>query len=333
MLKNSNNKQHNSNKVSFRHALPKILSVLAAVILWFYVADIKTTYEEKVITGIPIKIENFTTGGNLDIVSGKDHTIEVTVSGIKSDLDKISKESITAAVDMNGVEKAGPYNLNVYVTSPSGITVKSVSPSKVSVLVDSIKTKHIAVDLNFSYKDISDDISNIGEPIFSTSSIQVTGPEIEIDKIAKLLVNLDFDTINGSINSKGQSFVPVDKDGAVVSSPYITMGQYVVDITIPVYKKKTVEVVPVFDNDLNYNYSFKDLYPKVISIEGEAAFIDSIDCIYTEPVALNKELQNLDLPDGISAFDENGNRIFNVTMHEITATPIIMTEDTELTDA
>lgn len=316
-------------KTRIKDILPKVLSIVAAIILWFYVADIKTTFEEKVISGVPIVIENFENMGNLDIVSGKDHTLEVTVSGIKADVEKITKDDIVASVDMNGIQSAGKYDLSVYVTSPSGITVKSKSLSEVSVRVDTTTSRHIDVLANFSYKDIEDDISNIGEPIFSASSVQVTGPKTEVDKIDKLLVNLELDTIGGSINSKGQVLVPVDKDGNPVTSPYIKLHQSVVDITISVFKKKQVEVIPIFEDELNYTYSFKDLYPKLITIEGESAFVDGIDCIYTEPVDVNKELQNLDLPDGISVYDESGNRIFNVTMREITSTPIVLTEEIE----
>ena len=47
---------NNTSKAKKRDILPKIFSILAAFILWFYVVDIRTTIEEKTITGIPVNI-------------------------------------------------------------------------------------------------------------------------------------------------------------------------------------------------------------------------------------------------------------------------------------
>ena len=317
---------------SMKSVLPKIFSVVVAIILWFYVADINTTVEEKVISGVNVDIVNFNNNDNIDIVSGRNHTIEVTVSGIKSEIEKISGKDIIASVDMNGITNPGTYSLDVYVTSPSGITVKTKTPSEISVTVDKTSSKHIAVDVNFNYKDIADDISNIGNVELSTRSVQVSGPKNEIDKIEKLVVNLEIDTITGTINSRGHQLIPVDADGNRVISPYIKLYQSVVDITIPVYKTKKVEVVPVFEDELKYTYSYSRLYPKEITIEGESAYIDSMSHVKTLPVDVNKNYQNLDLPEGITAYDENNNLIHSVLMSDIVAMPIIVTEDMEQAD-
>ena len=68
-------KKANNKKNSVRTILPKVLSVVAAVILWFYVADIKSTDVEKVISGVNVEIINFDNTSGMDIVSGKDYVI------------------------------------------------------------------------------------------------------------------------------------------------------------------------------------------------------------------------------------------------------------------
>ena len=90
--------------------------------------------------------------------------------------------------------------------------------------------------------------------------------------------------------------------------------------------------MPVFEDELKYTYSYSRLYPKEITIEGESDYIDSMSHVKTLPVDVNKNYQNLDLPEGITAYDENNNLIHSVLMSDIVAMPIIVTEDMEQAD-
>ena len=101
-----NNGSHNS-------IVPKILSVIAAVILWFYVIDVRTTTEETTFYGIPIVINNFSYTDGLDIVSGKDFTVDVEVRGKKSDLSQVTSQDIYASVNMSGIDYAGTHKMDV----------------------------------------------------------------------------------------------------------------------------------------------------------------------------------------------------------------------------
>ena len=92
-------KNKNDKKLYGSDILPKILSVIVAVILWFYVVDVQNTNEEKTIFNIPVAIENFEYASGLDIVSGKDYTIDVVVRGTKSNVNNVDQKSIYASVD------------------------------------------------------------------------------------------------------------------------------------------------------------------------------------------------------------------------------------------
>lgn len=327
-------KKANNKKNSVRTILPKVLSVVAAVILWFYVADIKSTDVEKVISGVNVEIINFDNTSGMDIVSGKDYVIDVTVKGVKSKIEEVTSEDISATINMNGIKEPGDYDLDIDVTSKSGITVKSITPGEITVRVDKTSSTHIPVEVQFTCNSIGNDISDVqsSSPLLSASSVQVTGPKKEIEKIEKLVVRLEVDTVTETIVAKNQTLIPVDENGKDVFGPYITLHQSYVDVTIPVYKTKKVEVAPVFEDELNYTYSYK-LYPKEITIVGESAYIDSITSIKTRPVDINKNYQNLDLPEGIVAYNENGNRIYDVSMTGIVATPIVESDGMEFTDA
>ena len=319
----SSNVNNKKTKSSRRDFLPKIFSVIAAILLWFYVAQVTTTTEEKVISGVPVSIQNFDTSANLDIISGKEYTIEVTVSGIKSDIDKISQNDIRVTADMNGIKAAGVYKLDLNITTPSGITVINKSSSEVSVTIDKTTSRHFPIEVITRYTDVDASVYEVGDAILSTSSIQITGPQNIVDSIDKMLVTLNMDVIRDTIDSKGCTVVPVDIEGNTVQSPYIKLNQTTVDVLIPVYKSADVEIIPVYSDELNYSISYSDFSPKVVTIKGKVEAVNSVDCIFTETIDVSKAkggiTVNLNLPDGITAYDNNGNPVHSVRINDFHA--------------
>lgn len=333
MLANYNvsDEKSGGKKSVVRDIFPKIFSIIAAIILWFYVVDIRTTIEEKVISGIPVVIENFDTEVNLDVISGREHTVEVTVSGIKNDIEKITQNDIVVTADMNGIQTAGTYKLDLNITSPSGITVIDKSSSEISVTVDKTTSRHFPIEVKYRSTDVDASIYEIGDPILSVASIQISGPQKIVDSIEKMLVTLNMDVIKDTIDSKGCTVVPVDENEMPVSSPYIKLNQSTVDVLIPVYKEADVEIIPVYSDELNYTISYSDFSPKIVTVKGKVEAVNSIDCIFTETIDVSKANgvvnANLNLPDGITAFDKNGNPVHSVRINGFSAEPIILPFD------
>lgn len=293
--------------------IPKLLSIVAAIILWFYVIDIQTTIEEKVITGIPVSIENFDTTDGLSIVSGKEHTIEVTVSGVKNEVQKISQKDIIATADMNGVESAGTHRLDINIASPKGITVINKSADYVSVSVDKTITKMRKIEVVTNY-NIEEDLE-IGEAIFSPDSVQIEGPEKVVDTVEKLQAVLELGTLKNTVKAEC-SLVPVDKDGNTVSSPYLRLSQNTISVRIPVYKTVIVDIVPFFEDGDVYDYKYT-VTPEKIKIKGEVSDINSVKDVKTMPIPqteAKKVYTKLDLPDDISYCNNDGTPITNITV-------------------
>ncbi len=320
-----------NSKTQNRDILPKVLSILAAFILWFYVVDLRTTIEEKTISGIPVTIVNFDSETNLDVISGREHTVEVTVSGIKNDVESISQDDIVVTADMNGIVSSGTYKIDLNVTTPSGISIVKKSTSEISVTVDKTTSKHFPIEVKYRSTDVDASVYEIGDPILSVDSIQITGPQKVVDSIEKMLVTLNMDVIKDTIDSKGCTVVPVDTKGNAVSSPYIKLNQSAVDVLIPVYKAADVEILPVYSDELNYTISYTDFSPKIVTVKGKVEAVNSIDCIFTETIdvaASSGVLNvNLNLPDGITAYNKDGSPVHSVRINGFSAEPIALPFD------
>ncbi len=301
---NSNTKNSDNGKKS-RDILPKVLSVIAAVILWFYVIDVQTTTEEKTIYNVPVAIENFDNTIGLDIVSGRDYVVDVVVRGTKSELTELSQDDVYAYVDLSGISFAGSYKVSVNVVSRSGASVVNQTVSEVNIGIDKTVAKPVPVVVNAEYS-IEEDVYEKGEEILSFDTVYISGPENVVNTVAKAEARIDLGKLNSKITSR-VTLVPVDYDGNVVTSPYVKFKDTAVTVTVPVYKTATKKVDVSFYN-VNYSYDYV-LSHNEIKIKGDASVVDSIESIKLESITETEPcllIKRLSLPEGIIAYDMNG---------------------------
>ena len=307
-------KESFENKHKFKDLLPKILSVLAAVILWYYVIDVKTTVEETTVYGVPIEIMNFSNPQGLDIVSGKDFTVDVVIRGTKSDIYNVSVEDIHASVDMAGVDASGNYKMDVdVVCKENGVSVINKTVSSINVKVDRMDSVVVPVEVVPLYS-IEEQIYSMGEPKLDFYNVQISGPQDVIDTVVKAKGEFNIGRIKNNIESTVK-LVLYDTNGNVVDSPYIKMARDLVTVTIPVYKSESKSVIPYF-YDANYSYKY-EVSPSEIIINGDVLRVESEKYIYTEPIMDTlpaKVVKRLNLPPGISAFNSEGDVVDSVTV-------------------
>lgn len=310
------NEKQNKSKADI---LPKIFSVLAAVILWFYVVDLRTTTDEITVYGVPISINNFSENDGLDIVSGKDFTVDVEVRGNKSELGMVSAQDIYASVDMNGVDRAGTHKLDVDVVSlKKGVTVVNKSVSRISVTVDKNASAVVPIELVMLYT-IEEDVYEMKSPVMSFESVQITGPQNIVDTVVKAKVEMNIGKVENTITYTGKLKL-YDSSENEVQSPYIKLSEDVVKVEIPVYKTQKKNVVPVF-YDTSYEYDYT-VSPSSVYLKGSVSSIENIKNAATEPITETSPklfVKRLDLPAGVTAYDDKGNVVDTVKVNVLSA--------------
>jgi YbbR domain-containing protein len=120
----------------------KIFSLLLAVAIWLTVHKI---YEEPKISAEPSTVSPVTYGNlpvwvvsttadvhDFRVVPG---TISVTVSGPPDVMAVLQANQIRATVDLTGIESAKDLRRRVDVSTPLGVTLVSVVPPRVGVIV------------------------------------------------------------------------------------------------------------------------------------------------------------------------------------------------------
>lgn len=309
-------KDNEISKHKFRDWLPKILSVIAAIILWYYVIDVRTTTEEITVYAVPIAINNFSSMDGLDIISGKDSTVDVVVRGTKSEIYNVTIDDIYASVDMNGVDTAGIHKMDVDVISlKKGVSVVNKTVSQINVNVD----KKISDVVPVKYALVESSIENdyeMGTPELSFDTVRVSGPQNLIETVAIALIEIDLGSgpVKNSITYRGKLKL-YDEAGNLIDSPYIKLSDEIAVVEIPVTKSEVKTVVPNFyHGDYSYDYV---VYPSEIVIKGSVLKVENIKKIYTSPITettpgrVNKTLE---LPEGVLAYDLDGNVVDSVSV-------------------
>ncbi len=264
----------------FQNVVAKVLCVLAAIVLWFYVVGTDTAIEEKKFTDVPIDIKSVVAledNFGLSVISGYDYTVDLTVSGANADISRLSLDDVSVFVDVSHIEAAGEYSLEVKTSLPNGVTVSAQSSNYIQVYVDKRTSISVPVVVEPMYS--MESTYELGEPEPSITMVNVSGPAVELEKIKEAKVTLDLGRIDKTLTATGK-LVLVDASGAPITNPYIKLQSAEVSVKIPVYTYKDVPLAVTYKYGY-YNSTNVDvkISPASIRVKGEPSALDNLDSI------------------------------------------------------
>ncbi len=299
----------------YQNAVAKVLCVLSAIILWFYVVGTNTAIEERVFSGVPVAIKNIETIESelgMSVISGHDYTVDLTLRGAKSELDRLSIEDISVYVDVGSIVASGEQSLEIKTSLPSGISVVKQSASLIRVYID--KSISISVPLRVEPHYSIESAFELGVPVPNVDTVKVTGPAAEVEKVAYALLSIDLGRINKSITATGRP-VLVDETGAEIDSAYVKLQTGEVSVQVPVYTYKDVYLAASykygFYNTSNVTVNFT---PESIRLKGDPdilATIDTVNILIDEKKVLDDGVLNVEIPKITGV--ENASGITNVS--------------------
>lgn len=281
----------------FENVLAKVLCVLAAVTLWFYVVGTNTTIEEKNFDGVNVVVrgaETIESTLGLSVIGGYDYNVDLTLQGTRSDMSRASADNITAYVDVSGVKAAGEHSLEIKVELPNGVSLVGQSTRRIQVYVDKSVSVSVPVKVETLYSIESTYSMGTPEPSFTT--VSVTGPEAELNKIDFARVKLDLGRIDRTLTATGVLEL-IGKDETVITNPYVKLQNSEVSVRIPVYAYKEVPLVLEYVHGY-YNNSNVDITvsPEIVRIKGDPDKVAAVDKIV---IPINEKAI-----DGNSSFTE-----------------------------
>ncbi|MEE0946253.1 MAG: CdaR family protein [Acutalibacteraceae bacterium] len=295
-----------------------VFSVVVAFIAWLAISVNQTETRTSTFANITVNLgieDSFAGNMGLEVVSD-DYikTVNVTVNGPNYIVSSIKPSDILINADLSDVTAPGEYNIPLVAQSSSGVSGFSfveISPKSIKLVFDYVDTKEFdviakadnVVAADGLYKD-TPMLNYVGD----SKKLAITGPRSKMNLIdrVEVIVN-EKDKISAS-QTYDADIVLYDKDLNVIDNSYFTLPTETLKVTVPIYKEKTVAVIPVFSGESYVGEGLsmiESISPSKVTVQGAPDVIDALESVELTAVDIasvksGKVIEvGLNLPGGI----------------------------------
>lgn len=223
-----------------------LVSLAIAFGLWLYVITVVSPDQERVYNNIPVTFQNSSTltERGLMMISGNEITVTVTLTGNRSDLNKIDDSNLTVVADLSSIQEAGEYLLSYSVYPPSDmasgtVAVQSKEPSRITVTVADRVSKEVPVQITYEGDVPEGYLLDKSGAQMDFSEIVIVGPADVVGLIDRADITVDCEGRTESISGSFR-FELQDADGNPVNAELITTNVAEVALNVRIAKTKTL---------------------------------------------------------------------------------------------
>lgn len=323
-----------NNKLINKDHTIRILSVMLALLLWFYVITEQNPEITKDVT-VPIRLINtvFLEKSNMVIVNDTDNfALTMRIKGKKDVLDKLNANTVDAYADLAGHNLKGENFLKINVDGiPEGVNIITRSMDSLKIMLESKISVQRSVKLNIMGNPTHG--MAIMMPSLTPSDVVITGAESKIAMIHEVRVDVDI----ASANAEVRKVLPVrvlDKTGKDIQDITVEPGN--VEVSIPIENTKWVSLSMDISGQpaAGFVVSGASVQPEEVLVTGKQQILEGITSIKTEKIdisegkaAVSKEVR-LVIPEGLEIV--NADEIVKVSVNiEKIATSEIIVKDLE----
>lgn len=312
-----------------------VLSLIIAVGLWAYVIGETNPTDTRTFRDIPITFINgeVLENSNLAVLEVSADTMNVTLSGSRSNINKISEKDITAVVDLADAAK-GTNELKINVRVPDNVEIEDKSINKVTVVVEDSKSKEVDIDVDYQGNFESEE-----EPItveMSRETVIVSGPSSLVNKVTSVKAVVAEGKVTDKLKTVKSHLKPVDKSGNEVEK--VNLSAESISVTAELAKTKTVPLIVPINDDSEDTLQKNTTVPKTITIKGKSSDLENIESIKTQDVDITDitEDTSIDLvpilPDKIQISDNSSSLVLIVKIQALSSKTFTFDEgDVDLT--
>jgi YbbR domain-containing protein len=267
----------------------KIASFVFAIIIWAYVLPSTDPLREKTVAAVPVSItgEDTLRANGLALSerpNPESMVIKATVRANFSFISNITKNNLTATIDLSQITEPGTHRVRVDCTSNSG-TVQRVAPQTVEVHVEERTFKNVSVRAELP--EPTDDLWQ-SEISLSPRILTVNGPASQMERLSHVRVRLPSMAQETGVDGN-VSFVPVDTDGNDMERALFAYSSDTVYAMMQVYPKKQVPVQVNWTQEPSaaWGYEIGTITPEpdMVTIAAPAEVLDDIEMVETEPLS------------------------------------------------
>ena len=280
------------------------LSIIVAFVFWLVISLDQNPERERSFSSVPITVS---TQGTILAEQGIDavdkdsilQSASVTVSGPNYIVSSLKTDDIKIYADLSGVSKPGSYTISLTAvknTSKTGFSIIEVNPETIQVDFDYFDTKKFDIVARVDGVTTSDGL--ISDPAKVTNvdqqSIEIRGPRAEIEKIGSVVAYYKGNETLSTTKTFEGTIIIYDKSGSQLDIKKYELPYETVDISVPVFKEKVLNIVPTFSNvenslvsDYLINNNIVTLSETKVTVFGQPDKIDSLQKVELSPIDIS----------------------------------------------
>ncbi len=272
-----------------------LISLLISLTIWVYVTSEETESFKTTFHNVRVELvgeDALRASRNLIVTDLNTNTVTVEITGPRRVVAPLDSSDLVAQVDVSKLTRAAYTTLKYDIIYPSSvderyITEERKTPEYVNFTVSQLITKPIQVLGGFEGRSAEGFTAE--SPVFTPSTISVTGPEAYIRDIDHASVTFGRNVVADSTYTVDATYTLVDKNGNPVSTEYLTMSPETVEATLPILLVKNVMLgVDLIEGAGAARANTEvTVEPSFITLAGDSSILDGLNRIILGTVNLS----------------------------------------------
>lgn len=279
--------------------LSVLLSVTIAFSMWLYVITVDTPDFSDTVYDIPVTFvgETVLNEKGLILTATPDTTVDLTLSGNRSDVIKCDRSNITVKVDLSKIYEAGDHELEYNISYPSGVSNNAFDvekyPGTVSVSVGKWSRKEVPVQVICEGEVPAGYLADTENVVKDFNTVAIEGPATVVDQIEYAVIRVDLNDQKVSI-SESYRYTLCDADYNPVDAQYIEVNveQIQLDMKIQYTKDVNLVIKLVDGGGATATNAVLDYSPKTIKMAGSEQVLAELEEIVLGTINLADYLES-----------------------------------------
>jgi YbbR domain-containing protein len=266
----------------------KMFALICAIGLHFIAASEQNPQQTRQLMVRPIARG---VSANALVDSSSVPAITVTVTGPPDDVNRLTKDDITAAIDLTGsvMGATQPLPIKVEIAAPSReqIDIVEYTPRTISVTLKPRKKRRLPIAVDYPRTLPAGYTYQV--PSLIPRQATISGAEDSVDLVAQLMVQVDSDTGTGPIDDDF-TIRALDAHGNVVSDVAViplTAHVQIGIVKVPAMKALLVSPRIVGAPPFAFTVATVDVVPPTVTVAGEPEVLARTGTIATEPINID----------------------------------------------
>lgn len=286
-------------------------SLFAAFCIWLWISIDKSPIVENVIVSVPVYIETENSVPSqlgLKVFGNSNYTVDVTVSGKKFVVSSLTADDIKVTAQTNFVDSAGNKSLLLKATPAKNqdFTIVSLSENYISVYFDTYKEKEFPLEANIvtELSSIVPDGCIQGNVVFSKSTVRVSGPTTEVNKVTGVAATVNVDKVIEGTTTFTPDIQLLGAPSSDFTNTSVDIGDAGITLTVPVLKEVVLPTTVTLKNapaDYLLGSMNMSLHPSSVKVGIPVEKIDDIKEISVGTIDFN----SLDAGNNIFTFKKD----------------------------